>query len=140
MATRTASRTASLLMAADLRSFRLLAQHPRRSAIITITLVKTRCRQRKITAIPNRAFQTEADLRDRTVREGELPEAAPGTLLTSRQKDGRNSGIQSMATYPTMKAGFVSWSIRCSLLRRPIGKPVAAPFGKEEVLAGRRSS
>jgi hypothetical protein len=138
MATRTASRTASLLMAADLRSFRLLAQHPRRSAIITITLVKTRCRQRKITAIPNRASQTEADFRDRTVREGELPEAAPQNASDSRHKDGRNSGIQWLATYPTMKVGFVSWSIRCSLLPRPIENLVAAPLGKGEILASRR--
>ena len=36
-----------------------------------------------------------------------------------------------MATYPTMEVGFVSWSIRCSLLPRPIENPVAAPLGKE---------
>lgn len=81
MATRTASRTASLLMAADVRSLPSLAQHPRRSVIISITVVIMRYWKRKIAAFPNRASQTEADLRDRTVREGELPEAAPRTLL-----------------------------------------------------------
>jgi hypothetical protein len=112
--------------------FRLLAQHPRRSTLITISVVILRYKQRKFAAIPNRASQTEADLRDRTVREGESPEIRPENALAF--PDRKMAGIQESNRWrliQPMKVGFVSWSIRCSSLPRPIEKPVAVSLERE---------
>jgi hypothetical protein len=90
--------------------FRLLAQHPRRSTIITISVVILRYKQRKFAAIPNRASQTEADIPDRTVREGEVARSRPRTLLTPGRKV---AGIQESNRWrliQPLKVGFVSWS------------------------------